>query len=300
MTLTGLEQQNYFANNDIWIQIFGFVVAPTRVEINILNTSTGVTLPTLKIYSPDGIFKCNISLAVRAVMPEPDHLIYNNANHIKITFTAVYQDASTESIVKDHVFVRGGRQRSGGDTWWINEDTPLLISKWVTWRGINLPDLPQKFTGGTIAPFWPSVDQTWEMVAPPACDPVIVKFLNSLGGYQYWVFEWSEEEIKSKPIGSVARIAHRLDQDRIRPVGVSETRSLTLKTERVPQELQPILMDLMRSPDILIFDPQGVTNEGRWHRVEMDGNNKAVQNTQDKTYSNTLSVKLFSYINTTI
>ena len=121
------------------------------------------------------------------------------------------------------------------------------------------------------------------------------KFLNSLGGYQFWIFESWEIKKKAKPKKSIGRYTTRLRQNRSKTIGLTSDVSLTLKT-KTPIDCQPIINDLIDSPDVLMYDPSGDDTDSRWYRLELDSND-AVLNNADRVYLNEISFNMPNYIN---
>ena len=299
MTVSGLENNYYLAGNDIWIQVYGFSTQPQRIEISVTNNTTGVTLPVLRLFSPNTVYSCNISLPVRALQPDPNHISPNTMSSYTFTFTAYYGDPGVEDeaiTVSDKYFIRGGVNKANTQEWYLSSGTNLLINKWLKWEGVTLPSQPHRIQAGAITTFSPSASQSFDMRIRGMCTPTIIKFLNSLGGYQYYVFEFAEKKLKTKGKGSVSRMAYRLRADRSRSIGRTEEEILILKT-RTPEAVQDVYEDLIRSNDVLLYDPAGTDDASRWHRLELDQSNDAILNNRDRYYENEASFKLPNYVN---
>ncbi len=78
------------------------------------------------------------------------------------------------------------------------------------------------------------------------CYNVYVKFLNSLGGYSYWMFESYTDEQKNTNSGIINNhvsfdLGNKLDQE------------IELYS-KVPRDFIPLIQDLIISPEIYIYD----------------------------------------------
>lgn len=293
MIITGLENDYYLSGNDIWIKVSGTESPSLFLDVEVRNETTGVTLDALRPYpNLDNEYKFNICLPVRALFPEPDHLTVNSLQKITIRITATLDDGSTEISSTTKYFLRGSKNKRSVDEWYLLPSQSLIVGKWVKWQGITLPTEAYKLQGNGIVEFVAPNART--MYLRDTCNVSIVKFLNSLGGYQYWVFESTRYQPQSKPFKSKNLPAYRLRDNVSRQLGVSESRELVLQT-KVPIDLQEIIQDLIISPDIYLFDPEGTDDLSKWQRLELSGTNEAPLNTSDRSYVNELKFALPSY-----
>lgn len=297
MTILGLENNYYLSGNDIWIKVFGFSTPPVRLELIASNSITGDTLPALRMYSPDGVYSFNVSLPIRALQPEPNHMTGNTLQTYSLAFTAYFEDDTTEAVSMTNLyFIRGGVNKRNKSEWFLAPATNLVIAAWAVWEGINLPNNAQRLQGSGIVNYIPLADQSYRVSVPGNCNYKIIKFLNSLGGYQFYIFEYSEETVKTKGKGSVNRIAYRLREDRMRSIGKTEEQLLILKT-KTPEAIQEIIVDLIKSNDVLLYDPLGDDVDSKWTRLELEESNEATLNTRDRSYQNELTFKMTNYVN---
>lgn len=298
MTINGLENNYYLSGNDIWLQVFSFASPAIRLELECTNVSTGKSLQALKLYpNPQQIFRFNVSLPIRALQPEPDHssVPLNTMQLYRIKFTVFMENGSTDIIELERYFIRGGKNKSGAEEWYLISSSPLVVGKWTEWQGVSLPNHANRISGTQIIEYAPSAADIHKMILQGGCDYKIIKFLNSLGGYQFWVFESWEIKKKSKPKKSIGRYTTRLRQNRSKTIGLTSDVSLTLKT-KTPIDCQAIINDMIDSPDVLMYDPSGDDTDSRWHRLELDSND-AVLNNADRVYLNEISFNMPNYIN---
>ena len=315
MTITGLENNYYLSGNDIWIQVDDLdnpANIPLKLELECSNTSTGEILGLLRLYpSPGKVFRFNISLPVRALQPEPDHITLNTMQLYSIKFTLIFAADPTTAITPepqiitlDKYFIRGGRDKRATNEWFLTSTSPLIVGVWIKWAGITLPGFAKRIQGSEIVDFVPS--DAYEMMVPGLCDYRIIKFLNSLGAYQFYIFEGSEIQTDSKPKKNISRPTYRLRQSGVRSLGTETEEVIVLKT-KTPGAIQAVIQDLIKSQDVLLYEPDSMIispyepagtgdADSRWHRLELMSND-AYKSTKDGSYQNELKFRFPNYIN---
>ena len=303
MTITGLENDYYLSGNDIWIQVDDLDTPdniPLKLELECSNTSTGQSLGLLKLYpSPGKVFRFNVSLPVRALQPEPDHIALNTMQLYSLKLTLSFAaDPITEAVPPiqiislDKYFIRGGRDKRATDEWYLKPTSPLIVGDWIKWAGITLPGFAKRVQGSEIVDFVPS--DPYVMMVPGLCDYRIIKFLNSLGAYQYYVFEGHEIQTDSKPKKNISRPTYRLRQSGVRSLGTETEEVIVLKT-KTPGAIQVVIQDLVKSQDVLLYEPSGDDAQSRWHRLELMSND-AFKSTKDGSYQNEIKFRFPNYI----
>lgn len=297
MDISGLENNYYLAGNDVWIEVFNFPAVPLRLELECTNLNTGVTYPIFRLYAnPDNVFRFNLSQTIRPLQPYPNHVTLNSIQKYSMEFTIVFDSEPSEVTTLERYFIRGGREKNNIDEWYLSDGYKLFISKWVDWTGILLPNFANRIQSDIIVEYVPTPEDTYKMILTSRCNAKIIKFLNSLGGYQFWVFETSEIKPKTKSNGVISQIPRRLRDDVIRNIGTSTTKEITLKT-KTPTELQPIILDLIESSEVLMYDPLGNDAKSRWHRLQLASTNDAILNTNDMSYTNEIDYIIPNYVN---
>lgn len=297
MDILGLENNYYLAGNDIWIQVSNFPKNPIRLELKVTNLITTKTMPIFRLY-PDlnNVFRFNLSQTIRPLQPYPDHINVNSLQSYSLEFVVIFEDNTTEASTVDKYFIRGGRNKNNVDEWHLFDGAKLIIEKWVDWRNIVLPGFANKIMGNLIVDYIPTSTETYKMILPSYCNAKIIKFLNSIGGYQYWIFETFEIKPKVKGKATISQIPMQLRSDIGRNIGTDTTKEITLKT-KTPVSLQPIIMDLIESPEILMYDPEGADDSSRWHRLQLANSNEALYSSNDMSYLNEVVYILPNYIN---
>lgn len=298
MTVHGLENNYYLSGNDIWITVDSFAETPVRLQIQFTNDTTPADSGIFVLYPNPStlVFKFNISNLIRSIQPRPNHITPNSLQQYTLNFDVTLDDTTHETLELEKYFIRGGRDKSGAATWNLEDGDKLIIGKWVEWTGLTLPTLPYKIQDSILVNYVPGIDETYIM-RNYGCNYTIVKFRNSLGGYQYWVFETKEVTSQVKDKESIVLVAVDLDEDRFLNVGTEETMSITLRT-KTPVDLQDIIIDLVKSPEVLIYDPlgTGVNDSSSWSRMRVTSNSVNI-NTIDRVYNNDIKFTIPAYIN---
>lgn len=299
MGIDGLENNYYLSGNDIWVRVTSTDDrTPLKLELLIENQYTFKTLPAFRMYpNPTQEIKFNISLPIRALQPDPDQVVpQNSLSKFSLTFNLTYTDNTTETVEMDVIFIRGGVNKRGADNWYLSSSTPLVVGKWIEWNGITLPGSAYRIQGDFLTTFQPSGDMVYRQFIPGNCNYKIIKFLNSLGGYQFFVFEYNERELTAKGLGTLPVIADELKFDNSRSLGIDESETLNLKC-KTPEEIQPVFLDLLKSFDVYLYHPEGNEPYSQWERLEIAGSNKGLLNSRDKTYMNEVTFKIPNYVN---
>lgn len=290
MTILGLENNYYLAGNDIWISVAGFVNPVSFLTLSITNLSTSETLPEFRLYpSPNNDFKFNISAPIRALFNLPGQDPLNSLQTFEIKFVANFESATAESFTYVKHFIRGGRNKNGNDAWHLYDGAELVVGRWLKWRGVPLTGLAHRIVGSQILEFMP---EPYEM-SIPLCDYKIVKFLNSLGGYQYFLFEKYEKVTKTRRGKTLDIISEALHKENFRVIDVESTTTLKLYA-KTPTDVQEVFADLITSPEIFLYNPQGTDLDGMWERV-IAVDSQANENNFDRVYLNELEVEFSKY-----
>lgn len=191
MIITGLENNYYLTQNDIWVSVGIFSEAVSTLDITVKNIDTGKELPALKLYpSPNNDFQFNISQVMRALMPEPNHINNNNLQKFSISFTAHYVDSNSpdKNITLEKHFIRGGRNKDVNKHWYLQEGSKLVVGKWIQWNNVNLPNLPQR-----IGVFINKYTLTINATPPDAVVKINGVIRNSITVDEDTVINWSVE-----------------------------------------------------------------------------------------------------------
>lgn len=294
MTITGLENNYYLSQNDIWIKVNGFENPVSVLELKVTNLTTAKELPFFKLSaSPDNDFEFNISVPVSALFPNPDHKNINTMQSfqfdLRVRFVDTGIEHDTQSIFR--YFVLGGRNKNGNEEWFLTSSEELVRGKWIEWTGITLPDYPKRIQGSEIVNFISSNVYTRTI---SNCDYKILKFRNSIGGYQFFVFEKFEIKQKSKAGKTIPKIVNLLRENNFRNLPNQTTRTIELFT-KTPFEIQDVFSDLVNSNEVYLFHPTGSDNNAKWELLQLE-NNDSIENNFDRVYENKIEFSFSNYI----
>lgn len=296
MNITGLENNYYLSFNDIWIVVNGLTSDANILQVTFTNQTTGKSIPALELSpSPDNDFTFNVCVPVRYLFPAVDHISVNSLQQFQIEFNIKFEDITipdeTTSLTK--FFVRGGRDKYSTAEWYLSASEELIVGKWIDWRGIVLPGYPKKIQGSTITDFVPT--SSFKAFITSNCNYKIIKFLNSIGGYQYFVFERFEIKRKTKGGKTIPKRTSRLRADNFRNSSVSNERTIELQTY-TPFEIQEVFIDLVDSPEIFLYNPDGDDDNSKWERLQIE-NNDSIENNWTRKYENKVEFSFSGYTN---
>ncbi len=284
MTINGLENNYYLTQNDIWVKINGFTDVVSKIVLEFKNITTGEELKSFECSaSPDNDCLFNVCFPIRALLPEPNHIVNNSLQNFQIRITAKFRNTTLpdDVLTITKYFIRGGRNKSGLKEWYLNEGDFLVNEYWISggnsWTALSDPF---KISSGTLVE-----DNTYTKVANQeerkACDGKVLKYLNSLGGYEYFYFDRYEVSNKTKPEKSVNRITSRLRVDNFQNIGYEETKTITLYS-LTDNKLQSNFEELISSLQVLMYDPEGNDSDSNWHLLQLDDNNSIFNNYENQ------------------
>lgn len=274
MNVNGIDSNYYLTDNPIFVNLSNIRNDTTYVTIFARDLKTQNVSQPLRYYpilsqtTGSSIFQdMNIDIAplVKSMMDEPDHNrpslqaqqvntfeTYLNSNilNLEITFRERVNDQSFYDTKRTKIFIRGGKRTyesnqnlSFGD---ILSPTPT-IPRWSGYP-INYYYIGKIDSGATgivqnsIVP--PEIIKNQKV---KGCNPQYVKFLNSLGGYSYWLFENWETEDRNSNLGYIPRREEVLDLG-------NEFESGIKLTSKVKKEFLPLIKDLIVSEEIYLYD----------------------------------------------
>lgn len=294
MRITGLENNYYLAGNDIWVTVSELKASPLRMDVIVKNKRTNKLFTFILQPSLENTYHFNISIPIRGLFPEPNHLDINaTLQQFEITFKSVYEENNIEDEIEVFTkhFIRGGVQKDGDRNWHLEEGQELIIGQWVEWHSVSTGIYPLKLVNGNIQMFYPLPDDIRHMPLKSGCNRKVIKFLNSLGGYQFYVFEQYEIKVQSKPSKTIGKIAQHLSGGNFNNLGVQVEQRLELYT-KTPSELQEVIIDLVQSYDVYLLN-ESAQGAGKWQRLILESN-EAIENSFDRSYHNKLT---FSFAN---
>ncbi|HET8838046.1 MAG TPA: hypothetical protein VFM82_03540 [Flavobacteriaceae bacterium] len=311
MNISGIESNLYLSDNPIFVRLYNISQNAKYVEIRVRNTSTQETPKPLRYYRyANEDLNIDISSIVKSMMPKPDHIrpflsagsisniyqnyFYGNSIVLEFMFVEVMQNGSENVLTRKKTFIRGGKRTYQSNQNLSNGDVLSPTETIPVWNGFPF----EYYYLGTISTEVLSIIQDPRIIrskiAPvnlvkrlkvKGCEPKYVKFLNSLGGYSYWLFENWETEESNDNLGSI------LGRTEVTDLG-NEYESEIELISKVPQQFLPIIKDLIFSEEIYLYNP----TEQNYTRVSSDGNN-VKENPFDVNFKVKLKFKLYNRYN---
>lgn len=298
MEIIGLEKDYYLVGNDIYIRVKGTSKESQFLDITFTNMTTGNSLKGLRPYpNLQNEYKFNVCMPVRALFPEPETInTPNSIQRIAMTIVATLTDGTTETTSLTKLFVRGGKQKNMATEWNLEDGTILTTAPFP--RFIGVPELPHgihKIAGDKVIEHVPK--ERFDVLRRSVCSPTYVRFLNSLGGYEWWCFEQRVDNDEGKAGKTKTLPALSLKANNMRQLSTTQSREFMLISD-MPIEYYNLAVELINSTDIYIFNPSAPKDdpEARFERVFLNGTNKLERNTISKRVSLELKLYLPNYI----
>ena len=278
MIVTGLSQNRYLTGNGVKVEIApdsGTFAIGTKISMTVtkLVTHPGdilYTYPPITLYpSPSGLV-IDLAPYIRGLVPYPYVPTTNyqdpipNYQNFNIAFSE--DQTNTSATFLNKTFVRGFRRTWTGQGQTLGATEILSpIARIPYWEG--WPIAIFKMDNNTIKSILvvPSEDSK-QMRVPAACTPLYVRFMNSLGGYSFWMFNQWEWSTKSNPLGSVQTIT----EDRSLGFGMENN---IVAHSRVKEEHYPLIRDLIVSPVIQVYQTGADPFKADWTKVDAVSNN---------------------------
>jgi hypothetical protein len=304
MIISNLNFNDFLIGNDLWVRINGLANPAKRLKLKVENLTNAKKFDLILYPTPENEFLFNIVAPVRSLFDSPlhDSNPLNTLARMKFTFDVEFVGAfAVDTQIVNKNFIRGFRNNKGFLENYINPDTHLIVGKWLNYNLNNISGIDfdicdyinfaftiQKINLN-IQPFFPS-----ENVILTSCNYKIIKFLNSLGGYQYYVFEDFEIKENSKPLKNIPKIINSFNDTAFQSLGTDFNREIELYTE-VKAEDQIIIADLIKSYDVLMWD----ADTEIWIKLVPNANT-TIFNSWDKTYKNKIKFDFYNEVNNTL
>ena len=289
MIINGLENNNYLSGNEIFITVNGLTYDAAYLEIQAYNLTSLLNVNPFRLYpNPNNEFSFNISQIVRSLQPDINHINNNSLQEIQFDFTIKFVDDliadDEQTIIKN--FIRGVRSKDGNKEWYL-ENQKLLIGEWLDF-GVDIPFLPSQLLDGNILEYIPT--SKFQMILKKECDYKIIKYLNSIGGYQYYIFDRYEIQVKNKAGSTIPKITDRLRKDNFKQLSNSTQKSITFFA-KTPFEIQEQITELISSEKILMYNEDGTDDDSKWQTLEIS-NNSILENNWSRSYENEIEFNL--------
>lgn len=307
MTIHGLESDGYFIDNPILLTITDTRTDVYYVEVTIQNESNLKSVNPFRLYAQNQLVKFKADSIVKGLFDIPKHnvdylattplLMPRNANTFKFSFRTFYTNGDVSTINNEsRVFIRGGLY----DTRLTNETVSIgaLLQ--------NAERVP--VFGGYPCAYYITENkhnivkynrisvnlnsEIWELMRKKTCDGAYIKFLNSFGGYSYWLFEDWKDLTSNKHLGVASSFGGTTDLG-------SEVDFEFEAMSKVPRRYIGLIKDLIVSKEVYIYLNNGKRDELAWRRLWLKDNkieekrksnayNVAIKFTEEKNYNPSL------------
>lgn len=286
MIVTGLNSNRYLIGNPIPINITlegGELFAiSSYIEMTITKVATHsgdvtYTLPVIRLYpSPSGLV-IDLSPYLKGLMPTPyiPSTSYINPipNYQRFTITFSETQTNTSNVFLSKTFIRGFKRSKSNGGFALSVSDNLrptsMIPIWGSYPSARfwIDELSNIQSSIVVEDVYIK-----QMKVPTSCNPFYVRFLNSYGGYSFWMFNSWAWQTKSKELGVIETTLNVNNNS----LGFSEENTVQVDT-RVKREFYPIIRDLLVSPVIQVFNQF----DNDWLKIELKGDNITENNYED-------------------
>ena len=294
MQISGLSSNFYLSDNPIYLTVSNIVADASYIEVFLTKYKSDGSVDSVstpqKIYNLSTSISLDIAPLVKSFMPEPSHntnytnlsqfAFNNNFIKAKITVNEVKYvlpqgrsdtrgyDATVSSQSFTKHFIRGGYRTYDSNKNLVVGQNLIVTDVIPAWGGYPVDYYTTNTTSGIVKNNSIPTNLKEER-SVKGCNPLYVKFMNSLGGYSYWLFENYENEEGNDNLGSILRQSSILD------LGSEYNSDLEL-ISKVPERFMPLMKDLIVSKEIYLYNSEDQT----WQRI-LSNNNKVKTNPFD-------------------
>lgn len=275
--VSGLTGNGYLINNDIIVGLTGGT--GTYYTISLYNNNNQKSTSTIRVYkSPEGTGTINLSPLVKSIFDYPlEANNYVTANQTQKTLNNIRVTIGSQGSFTNYTvtksFVRGGN-RTNDTNQTIDSNTWLTPSvKIPIWQGYSLSADYIVTTGLTRAIYKRLQNEIpvdlIDYRRSRGCNEMLVKFLNQMGGYSYWLFDSNKETETNTNQGSFIR------DNKVSDLG-NESDSNLQAYSKVPKEYIELIKDIIVSPEIYCYmDGKYVRVLSKSNSITIDDNKRA-------------------------
>lgn len=133
---------------------------------------------------------------------------------------------------------------------------------------------------------------------------IYIKWINSFGGWNYWLFSKGQEQLKTKELGVLNNDFNNLE-DTLSPLvslGKTSETSIKVREQRIKEYDKIILSDLLDSAKVYLFTgtPYARNYANDWMEVNLTSGSFVVENPKSDLYRLDLTIELPTNITRTI
>ena len=288
---------NYLANNPVKLKITSNELSKIKVSCEGKNLEY-IAIPSIPVY-------VELTNLVKGLFSEDSifvESIKNNANNMwGYTFIRPQIDVEVKTINGSETdtntfnpsFLKGSDQGNiinrmlspipNGE---ITLSNSVLIPKWSGYPIKRYSILGSGDLNGTddVKISDPTSAQIENMYSINECNPLYIAFLNSMGGYSFWLFESYEYSEDSKDFEKVTTgydLTYYLGSGAEKFINTGGVTRASVEVEgSVPRRYFGLMQDLAKSPEVWVYNGNGEIDGSKsandWQRVTNAGNKYAV------------------------
>lgn len=241
LVINGLVKDFFLSNNPIFVNI---------EETNVFDFFTVKvgTYPASTITPINKKATLDISSYVKSLLP-----LGTNMVRLAIVVSSYRKVSGNDQLLSsttlNKYFIRGGKRGSQTNTTAKPSSALIVTDKIPYWSGypatysyLNVANNPASIEFIVLNP---DFMRNTDLRKVKGCNSTYVMFLNSLGGYSYWMFEGVTDQQKNTNEGLI-------NNTRMIDLGNSYDQELELYS-KVPKSYIALIQDLIISPEIYIY-----------------------------------------------
>lgn len=280
MTIYGLENDGYVINNPILVSITDTRTDMFYVEVQVQNLTNLKTTSPFRLYFQNQVAKLNLTPIIKGLFDVPIHNtdyltqtplpMPRNSNSYRISFRIYYTNGDTSALESEiRQFIRAGYYDTRMTNETIGSDVLLQNSEKVPVFGgypcayYITSDKKEIVKYNRVTVHYN--DPYWELMRKKTCDGVYIKFLNSKGGYSYWLFEDWKDTTSNSHLGYVSSYGGATD------LGSDASFEFEVMS-KVPRRYMGLMTDLILSPEVYLYLNNGSRDEKAWRRYFLKDN----------------------------
>jgi hypothetical protein len=298
MQISNLTFDNYLTGNDRWLKIDNFSLPPKKLFLKVKNTQT-LNEVNLILYPINLQFNFNIVIPIRSLMNKIVFQYQNVINNFEFTFNVELNNATFETVVLSKTFIKGFAQQYNSTKDFLDNNKILYVGE-INYYGTEIYNYLlsfgivfeyEKIVNNAIVKDLVSNIQSVNFRNKLFCNYSVVRFLNSLGGYQSFIFDSFEVITKNKPEKIIPKNIYNFYDSGFITIG-SEVNSEIEFFSNSNQNENIILADMIHSNDIAWFD----FDTGVW--VQLIPNSNTINiNKKNISIKNKLKFDFYTSVN---
>lgn len=284
MIVSGLNSNRFLTGNPIPIAITadsGEFAIGTKITMSILRQAThpGQELyayPPITLFPTEGGVEVDLRPYIVGMMPEP--YIPTNSyqdpvpNYQVFNFSFSENQTDTSAIFSNKTFVRAFKRTKSNNALAFPIGEELREGDRIpVWQGYPTARFWINANSQIRATTVVTSEHSKQMRLPTACNPFYVRFLNSKGGYSFWMFNSWEHATESDELGVIEKTGINN-----KSLGFSQEDTVVVDT-RVKREFYPLMRALIVSPVIQVYNQF----EMDWLKIELKGTTFETNNYDD-------------------